>query len=113
MTVLSPPRPVSTAAIAFPIAEVTTALHDELILAARSEAQMRGLALPAAAADVARTALQVDSLVAVGILCTLEPILGLELPEKLVRAGGYASADEALTQLLPRIEQYWKKKTGA
>jgi hypothetical protein len=55
----------------------------------------------------------VDSLVVVSILCAVEPIVGFELPESVVRAGGYTSVDSALGQLLPRLEKEWMKKKGA
>ena len=48
----------------------------------------------------------------VSILCTVEPIVGLELPDSVVRAGGYASIEGALARLLPRIEAQWARKVG-
>ena len=46
----------------------------------------------------------------VAILCAVEPIVGFELSESVVRAGGYTSIDNALGQLLPRLEKEWTKK---
>jgi hypothetical protein len=54
----------------------------------------------------------VDSLVVVSILCMVEPIVGFELPDGVVRAGGYSSVESALAHLLPRIEAQWIKKKG-
>ena len=82
----------------------------ELIEAIKAEASIRGVSLPA---DMAKAGISIDSLVVVSILCTVEPIVGFELPESVVRAGGYVSVESALGHLLPRIEQQWIKRKGA
>ena len=97
----------------FPRAAVEAKLRDELVEAVKIEASIRGMALPAAPADIAKTSVHVDSLVVVSILCAVEPIVGFELPESVVRAGGYTSVDSALGQLLPCLEKEWMKKKGA
>jgi hypothetical protein len=107
---LTPP-PVKIAP--FPLAAVEAKLLDELVEAVKIEASIRGMALPAAPADVAKAPVHVDSLVVVSILCAVEPIVGFELPESVVRAGGYTSVESALGQLLPRLEKEWTKKKGA
>lgn len=109
-TTLAPPR-VKIAP--FPLAAVEAKLRDELVEAVKIEASVRGMALPAAPGDIAKASIHVDSLVVVSILCTVEPIIGFELPESVVRAGGYTSVDSALGQLLPRLEKEWTKKKGA
>jgi hypothetical protein len=96
----------------FPKAAVEACLRAELIETVKAEAGVKGVALPSAPADIAKTSFQVDSLVVVSILCTVEPIVGFELPDSVVRAGGYASVDSALAHLLPRIEAHWIKKKG-
>jgi hypothetical protein len=50
--------------------------------------------------------------VVVSILCAIEPIVGFELPESVVRSGGYVSVESALSNLLPQIEKLWIKKKG-
>ncbi|MET4325694.1 hypothetical protein ABIB80_001517 [Bradyrhizobium sp. i1.15.2] len=107
---LAPP-PVKIAP--FPLAAVEAKLRDELIEAVKIEASIRGMTLPAAPADIAKASVHVDSLVVVVILCAVEPIVGFELSESVVRAGGYTSVDSALGQLLPRLEKEWTKKKGA
>jgi hypothetical protein len=87
-------------------------LRAELIEAAKIEASIRGIALPAAPDQIAKAPVQVDSLVVVSILCTVEPIVGFEIPDSVVRAGGYVSVESALGQLLPRIEKEWMKRKG-
>lgn len=110
ITTLAPP-PVKIAP--FPLAAVEAKLRDELVEAVKIEASIRGMALPAAPADIAKASVHVDSLVVVSILCAVEPIVGFELSESVVRAGGYTSIDSALGQLLPRLEKEWTKKKGA
>lgn len=109
---LAPPPSVVTAP-AFPTAAVEADLRSELIEAIKAEAMIRGVTLPAAAGAIAQTPFQVDSLVVVSILVAIEPLVGFELPESVVRTGGYASVEQAIGQLLPKIEAQWKKRKGA
>jgi hypothetical protein len=109
-TTLAPP---AVKIAPFPLAAVEAKLRDELVEAVKIEASIRGMALPPAPADIAKASVHVDSLVVVSILCAVEPIVGFELPESVVRAGGYTSVDSALGQLLPRLEKEWTKKKGA
>ena len=113
MDTLAPPRTAYPAAATFPVAAVEQCLRDELIETVKAEAMVRGVVLPAAAAQVAKSPFQVDSLVVVSILCAVEPIVGFELPDSVVRAGGYTSVEGALEHLLPRIEKQWIKRKGA
>jgi hypothetical protein len=106
-TTLAPP-PVKP----FPLTAVEEKLREELVEAVKIEASIRGMALPAASADIVKVSVRVDSLVVVSILCAIEPIVGFELPESVVRAGGYTSVESALGQLLPRLENEWTKKKG-
>jgi hypothetical protein len=107
---LAPPPP---AIVAFPKSAVEAGLRSELIEAVKIEASIRGIALPTALDQIAKAAVQVDSLVVVSILCAVEPIVGFELPDSVVRAGGYVSAESALGYLLPRIEKEWMKRKGS
>ncbi len=106
----APPPP---AIVAFPKSAVEAGLRSELIEAVKIEASIRGIALPTALDQIAKAAVQVDSLVVVSILCAVEPIVGFELPDSVVRAGGYVSAESALGYLLPRIEKEWMKRKGS
>ncbi len=106
---LPPPPP---AIVTFPKSSIEAELRGELIEAVKIEASIRGIALPAARDQVAKAAVQVDSLVVVSILCAVEPIVGFELPDSVVRAGGYVSVESALEHLLPRIEKEWMKRKG-
>lgn len=51
----------------------------------------------------------IDSLVVVEVLLELETQVPFELPESLVRAGGYDSVDEVVQHLLPKIQQRWNQ----
>jgi len=105
------PSPIGTAS--FPAAQVEAKLRAELVAAIKLEASLRGYKLPKNAADIAKASVQVDSLVVVALLCRVEPIVGFELKDSVVRAGGYSSVEQAVGQLLPKLEKEWQKKSGA
>lgn len=88
-------------------------MRGELIEAVKIEASIRGISLPAAPTQITLAAVHVDSLVVVSILCAVDPIVGFELPDSVVRAGGYFSAESALGHLLPLIEREYMKRKGA
>ncbi len=111
VSTLAPP-PHVVAIPAFPMAAVEANLRSELIETIKAEAMIKGVTLPAAAGAIAQTPFQVDSLIVVSILCVVEPLVGFELPQSVVRTGGYASVEQAVGQLLPRIEAQWKKRKG-
>ncbi len=92
---------------------MSSCLRAELIDAVKAEASIKGVVLPAAPAQIVKAAVHIDSLVVVCILCAVEPIVGFELPESVVRAGGYSSVEGALGHMLPRIEKEWNKRKGA
>lgn len=96
----------------FPRAKVVAEITAQLLDHVKSEAAMKGYKVPATDALIIKAAIQIDSLVTVDILCTLDAILGFELPESVVRTGGYPSIDAAVSDLLPRIEKAWNKKHG-
>lgn len=97
----------------FPLAAVEAILRDELVEAVKIEASIRGMSVPAVPAQISKMPVEIDSLVVVTIICQIEPIIGFELPESVVRAGGYISVENALGHLLPRLEQEWMKKKRA
>lgn len=105
--------PPSAKLAQFPSTAVEATLRGELVEAVKVEASIRGISLPSAPAQISKVAVHVDSLVVVSILCAVEPIVGFELPESVVRAGGYTSVDSAIEHLLPRLEKEWTKKKGA
>jgi hypothetical protein len=96
----------------FPKAKVIEALIEELIEVARSEAQVRGIALPPETSKVLRIAVPMDSLTVVDALCVLDSIVGFPLKDSIVRSGGYKSTEAALEHMIPRIERAWVRKKG-
>jgi hypothetical protein len=96
----------------FPLGAIRSSLQSELIETVKAEALIKGISLPAVPTQIAKIPFHIDSLVVVAILCAVEPIVGFELPESVVRSGGYDSAESALAQLLPRIEKEWFKMKG-
>ncbi|MFN0190556.1 MAG: hypothetical protein ACKVP5_01085 [Aestuariivirga sp.] len=103
----------ASADTAFPATAIENSLRVELIDAVKAEAAIRGMPLPSASAQIAKASVQVDSLIVVSILCAVEPIIGFELPDSVVRSGGYTSVENALGHLLPQIEKHWIKRKGA
>lgn len=96
----------------FPAAKVEACLRAELEQLARGEAAARGIALPAGAAT-GSASIALDSLGVVDTLCAIEPAVGFELKESIVRSGGYDSIDEAVADLMPRISRAWdRRKSG-
>ena len=106
------PEVVTAVPAMFPKCEVEAVLREELLDAAATAATLQGVELEGTPEQIAREPFQVDSLVAIAVLTAVEPMLGSELPQKVVRAGGYSSVDEAVKVLLPAIETYWKKLRG-
>jgi hypothetical protein len=109
-TTLAPP---AAAKGTFPAAGVEARLRAELIEAVKTDAWIKGISLPSSPTQIAKAAVEIDSIVVVEILCVVDPILGFELPDSVVRAGGYTSVESALGHLLPRIEELWTKRKGA
>ncbi len=96
----------------FPASSVEATLRADLVDTIKNQAAMRGIALPSSVSAISSMTIHVDSLVAVSILCNVEPTIGFELPDKVVKSGGYSSVDEAIQHLLPKIESRWKKHKG-
>jgi hypothetical protein len=52
----------------------------------------------------------IDSLTAVNILLVLEPVLGFEPPESLIRPGGYTDRTDMLGHLLPALRKLFTQR---
>ena len=104
MATIAPPAPGQQA---FPVNDVTKALVDELLLIAKDEAQVRGIALPGDRPGMMAAAIPMDSLSVVATLVAIEKHLGFELKESIVRTGGYDSVQAAIDHLVPRIQVAW------
>jgi hypothetical protein len=97
---------------AFPTSAIEQCLRQELIAAAESAMQLEGKTLPTSPSAVLAVPVEMDSLVVVELLCVLDDLLGCELRESVVRAGGYRTIGEAIGDLMPRIEGVWRKRRG-
>ena len=97
---------------AFPKAAVEAKLRQVLIDAAEADASFNGTALPADVPGKCAASSRLDSLDVVSLLCDVEPIVGFELKDSLVRAGGYNSVNQAMDHLMPRIEAAWEKRAS-
>lgn len=53
----------------------------------------------------------VDSLSAVNVLLLLDPIVGIELPESIIKPGGYSDRQEMIDHLIPAINELFSKRT--
>jgi hypothetical protein len=100
-------KPATTTA--FPKAAVEAKLRDGLLASANSDAMIKGIKIPSDVAAQAVASVRLDSLDVVSLLCDVEPIVGFELKDHFVRAGGYSSVNQAMEHLMPRIEKAWEK----
>lgn len=107
MAVLAAPK--SGVTTTFPNAEIEAKLKEVLLGAAASDAKLKGISFPADVAGQISAAVRLDSLDVVSLLCDVEPVVGLELKDSLVRAGGYSSVKQAMDHLMPGIEKAWMK----
>lgn len=53
---------------------------------------------------------ELDSLRAVEVLLEVEKIIGIELPDTVVKLGGYDGYNEFMDQLVPSIRAFFDKK---
>jgi acyl carrier protein len=93
----------------FPTVDVEAKLRDLLLDGVMADAELKGIALPADKPGKFSASIRLDSLGVVDLLCGLEPVVGFELKENLVKAGGYKSINDAVEHLMPRIEKAWTK----
>jgi hypothetical protein len=101
--------PLQTAAT-FPQVEVENRLREHLTALVRQQANVKGQALPTERNVLLTAAVDIDSLGVVEILCVLDDVLEPVLvDESVVRAGGYSSIQEAVSDLVPKIENRWRK----
>jgi hypothetical protein len=96
----------------FPATAVKECLREELIHIVESRVELRGQPPPSIPAAIVAGPFPLDSLEVVEILCRVDELLGFELPDRVVRAGGYNTIDQAIGQLLPCIEREWLKRKG-
>jgi hypothetical protein len=96
----------------FPQQEVEARLHGEITSLVQQQATVKGEVLPDDQKTLLTKTINIDSLGVVEILCVLDEVLPFLVDESVVRAGGYSSIQDALTDLLPKIETRWRKHKG-
>lgn len=77
-----------------------------------SEAAIKGYVVPDTPSALVKAAVHVDSLLTVDIICSVESLIGMKLPQHVVKTGGYSSIEQAIVHVVPRIEKHWNKKHG-
>ena len=96
--------------MSFPEADLRAVLLDGLLDNVRNQAAMFGTNLPSDEGELAKCPIEIDSLVVVDISIEAEPILGFEVKaERVVRQGGYGSVEEAVSDLLFKLDKEWQK----
>jgi acyl carrier protein len=98
--------------VVFPAAAIQARLQEELIEVVKIQAGLENRTLPDNSAAILTGPSTLDSLVVVEVLCVLDELLGFELSEDVVRAGGYETIADAIGHLMPRIEKKWRKRNG-
>lgn len=89
----------------FPRTDVESLLRNGLDEVVSTQAMMAGDDGKAGSQDI-------DSLSAVELLCQIDEIVGFEVKQSVVKAGGYRSVQAALDHMLPGIERAWSKRFG-
>jgi acyl carrier protein len=94
--------------VAFPRAAVEARLRAALATQATDQAVLRDRPPPA---RLARSAWEpeIDSLVAVELICAIEEQLGLKLPASFAPRGGYGSAEDCVRDLLAKSDAVWNQ----
>jgi len=95
--------------VPFPRAAAEACLRAALATQAVDQAVLRDRPPPA---PLARSAWEpeIDSLVAVELICAVEEQLGLKLPASFAPKGGYDSAEECIRDLLAKTETVWNQR---
>jgi hypothetical protein len=107
MAVATITRPGGSAT--FPAAAVENKLRGALLDSVKSTAAFQGVALPTTTTGQYAAPVHLDSLSVLDLLCDVEPIVGFELKDSIVKSGGYKSINETITHIMPRIEAAWQK----
>lgn len=97
---------------AYPAGAVAAVLRHELIGAIRRRFRRKGTPLPKKNDDVVVMTIEIDSLIVVELLSSLDDILPFEVTESVVKAGGYNSIDAAVKHVTGRVESKWNKHHG-
>ena len=98
---------------AFPAAEVESCIRGFLAQEGSVQASLRGAARATNGVEgIVGPQPVIDSLVVVEMLVEIEFNVPFNLPDSLVQAGGYEGVDEVVQDLIPRIQERWRKHYG-
>jgi len=97
----------------FPKAEVETCIRDALAQQATDQAILRPDRGLTTAAPIAPRSWEpeIDSLVVVELICTIEELLGIEIAPTFSPKGGYDSADACINDLMSEAKAAWDEIT--
>ncbi|WP_369726349.1 hypothetical protein AB8Z38_18150 [Bradyrhizobium sp. LLZ17] len=108
------PTAVSTTqSAAFPAMQVEACIRDTLAVQAADQAILRPR-VPQIPGIVPATSWEpeIDSLVAVEVICAVEELLGIKLPATFSPKGGYDSAEACVNDLLCEASAAWNQLTS-
>jgi hypothetical protein len=94
----------TTGVPAFPVAEVETCIRGALHTQAALQATLRPV-------PPAPWQPEIDSLVVVEVICSIEELLGMTLPADFAPRGGYQSVDECVDDLIAQTSRAWIELT--
>ena len=94
---------------AFPAQAIEATIRDFLAEEGAMQAALHGSSSTSTVAGAIGPQPVIDSLVVVEVLLELETQVPFDLPESLVRAGGYDSVDEVVQHLMPKLQQRWNQ----
>jgi hypothetical protein len=96
----------------FPAAVIEQQIRELLAEEAKVQATLRGTGGGGGGTfseKSSRAEPDIDSLVAVEVLTVIEPFVPFNLPESLIRPGGYTSVNDFINDLLPRVHNRWHR----
>jgi hypothetical protein len=96
---------------AFPAAQVEACIRDALAHQAADQAILRPHPSTPGVVPSPSWEPEVDSLVAVEIICSVEEMLGLKLPATFSPRGGYDSAEACVNDLMSQAQVVWEQST--
>jgi acyl carrier protein len=92
--------------VEFPADEIEACIRDAVASQAADQALLRPHVAVAAAAGGSWEP-EIDSLVVVEIICSIEELIGIPLPASFAPRGGYHSVDECVEDLVSATQSVW------
>jgi acyl carrier protein len=105
---MATPADIKTRAV-FPAKEIEACIREALSAQAADQALLRPHAKAAATATGSWEP-EIDSLVVVEVICSIEELLGIKLPASFAPRGGYQGIDECVANLTAETHSVWVKR---